>query len=353
MDSRRRPFKIGLFVPHFEQPWNGAGLSWADIAAMARRAEEVGFDSFWLPDHLLYRFPQVHQQGAWDAWSLLAALAATTRTLEIGPLVACSSFRNPALIAKMADTIDEISGGRLILGLGAGWHEPEYAAFGFPYDHRVSRFEEALQIITALLRTGQVDFQGAYYSARDCELRPRGPRPEGLPILVGGSGERMLRLAARYADAWNADRQNDVAAVQALNARVDQACQDEGRDPASLSRVIGIQVDLLNGVPATDATAAVGHGAVATHRHARGAGRPDSSLCRGPRRAHDGLDRSRLPRRHRGIRPGARGARSRRMSARRQTLFAVAPLLSPVPLPPRAGYWVPGALWVSRGGGWD
>jgi probable F420-dependent oxidoreductase len=246
VDSRRRPFKIGLFVPHFEQPWSGCGLGWADIAAMARRAEEVGFDSFWLPDHLLYRFPQVHQQGAWDAWSLLAALAATTRTLEIGPLVACSSFRNPALLAKMADTIDEISGGRLILGLGAGWHEPEYAAFGFPYDYRVSRFEEALQIITALLRTGHVDFQGAYYSARDCELRPRGPRPEGLPILVGGNGQRMLRLTARYADAWNADRQNDVARVQALNARVDQACQDEGRDPASLSRVIGIQVDLLN-----------------------------------------------------------------------------------------------------------
>ena len=246
MASRQRPLKIGLFVPHFEQPWSGRGPRWAEIAAMARRAEEVGFDSLWLPDHLLFRFPHVHQQGAWDVWSLLAALAATTKTLEIGPLVACSSFRNPALIAKMADTIDEISGGRLILGLGAGWHEPEYAAFGFPYDHRVSRFEEALQIIVPLLRTGHVDFEGTYSSARDCELRPRGPRPEGPPILIGGSGERMLRLAARYADAWNADRQNDVAAVQALNARVDDACRDVGRDPASLGRVIGIQVDLLN-----------------------------------------------------------------------------------------------------------
>ncbi len=244
----RRPFKIGLFVPHFEQPWSGRGigLKWVEIAAMARRAEEVGFDSFWLPDHLLFRFPQVHPQGAWDVWSLLAALAATTQTLEIGPLVACSSFRNPALVAKMADTIDEISGGRLILGLGAGWHEPEYTAFGFPYDHRVSRFAEAIQIITALLRTGQVDFQGAYYTARDCELRPRGPRPAGPPILVGGSGPRMLRISARYGDAWNADRQNDVAAVQELNARVDQACHDVGRDPASLARIIGIQVDLLN-----------------------------------------------------------------------------------------------------------
>jgi probable F420-dependent oxidoreductase len=246
VDTRQRPFKIGLFVPHFEQPWNGSSLRWTDIAAMARGAEEAGFDSLWLPDHLLFRFPEVYQQGAWDAWSLLAAVAASTQTIEIGLLVACTSFRNPALMAKMATTIDEISGGRLILGLGAGWHEPEYAAFGFPYDHRVSRFDEALQVITALLRTGHVDFNGAYYTARDCELRPRGPRPEGPPLLIGGSGDRMLRLAARYGDAWNADRQNDVIAMQALNTRVDAACHDEGRDPASLSRVIGIQVDLLN-----------------------------------------------------------------------------------------------------------
>jgi len=246
VNARRRPFKIGLFVPHFEQPWNGNLPRWTDIATMARRAEEVGFDSFWLPDHLLFRFPQVHQQGAWDVWSLLAAIAVTTHSIEIGPLVACASFRNPTLIAKMASTIDEISGGRLILGLGAGWHEPEYAAFGFPYDRRVSRFKEAIQIITTLLRTGHVDFQGTYYTARDCELRPRGPRLEGPPILIGGSGDRMLRLAARFGDAWNADRQNDVAAVQALNARVDVACNDVERDPDSLARVIGIQVDVLN-----------------------------------------------------------------------------------------------------------
>ncbi len=242
----RRPFKMGLFVPHFERPWNGSTIGWAEIAAMAKRAEEVGFDSIWLPDHLLFRFPNVHQQGAWDVWSLMAALAATTSRIEIAPLVACSSFRNPALIAKMADTIDEISDGRFILGLGAGWHKPEYDAFGFPHDHRVSRFEEALQIIVPLLREGQVDYQGQYYTARDCELRPRGPRREGPPILIGGSGERVMRLAARYADAWNADRQNDVAHVQALNGRLDAACADVGRDPATLARVIGIQVDLLN-----------------------------------------------------------------------------------------------------------
>jgi probable F420-dependent oxidoreductase len=246
VQSSQRPFKIGVFVPHWENPWNGCAPRWEHIGAIGRRAEDVGFDSFWLPDHLLFRFPNVQEQGAWDAWSLLAAVAATTERMEIGPLVACSSFRNPALIAKMADTIDEISGGRLILGLGAGWHAPEYEAFGFPYDHRVSRFEEALQIITPLLRQGHVDFDGVYYQARDCELRPRGPRPEGPPILIGGSGERVLHLAARYADAWNADRQNTVAGVQALNARVDAACRDVGRDPKTLARIIGIQVDLLN-----------------------------------------------------------------------------------------------------------
>lgn len=241
-----RPFKVGVFVPHFEEPWSGRTAGWGEIAAIAREAEAIGFDSFWLPDHLLFHFLHVHKQGVWDAWSLLAALAATTERMELAPLVACSSFRNPALIAKMADTIDEISDGRFILGLGAGWHKPEYEAFGFPYDNRVSRFEEALQIIVPLLRTGHVDFEGKYYSARDCELRPRGPRPEGPPILIGGSGDRVLRLAARYADAWNADRQNDLAAVQALNARVDAACEDVGRDPATLGRNIGIQVDLLN-----------------------------------------------------------------------------------------------------------
>ena len=244
MDSRRRPFKIGLFVPHFEQP----GTDWAQLdryRGHGARPEEVGFDSFWLPDHLLYRFPQVHQQGAWDAWSLLAALAATTRTLEIGPLVACSSFRRPHRQDGRHRRRDQRRPADP--RSGAGWHEPEYAAFGFPYDHRVSRFEEALQIITALLRTGHVDFQGAYYSARDCELRPRGPRPEGLPILVG-SGERMLRLTARYADAWNADRQNDVAAVQALNAQGRPGLPGRGSATRHRCRASRIQVDLLKRV---------------------------------------------------------------------------------------------------------
>jgi alkanesulfonate monooxygenase SsuD/methylene tetrahydromethanopterin reductase-like flavin-dependent oxidoreductase (luciferase family) len=243
---RNRPFKIGLFFPQFERPWNGETIGWDEIRAMATTAEAVGFDSVWLPDHLLFRFPNVHPQGAWDVWSLMPALAAVTERVEIAPLVACSSFRNPALIAKMADTIDEISGGRFILGLGAGWHKPEYEAFGFAYDHRVSRFEEALTIIHSLLRTGKVDFEGRFYSARECELRPRGPRPEGPPILIGSSSPRMMNIMARYADLWNRDRMNDVDRLLEVEARGDAACVEAGRDPATLGRVVGIQVDLLN-----------------------------------------------------------------------------------------------------------
>jgi alkanesulfonate monooxygenase SsuD/methylene tetrahydromethanopterin reductase-like flavin-dependent oxidoreductase (luciferase family) len=182
----------------------------------------------------------------WDVWSLMPALAAVTKRVEIAPLVACASFRNPALIAKMADTIDEISGGRFILGLGAGWHQPEYEAFGFPFDHRVSRFEEALTIIHSLLRTGHVDFEGRYYSARDCELRARGPRPEGPPIVIGSTSPRMMGLMAQCADAWNADRVNDVDRLLGLEAKVDAACVAAGRDPATLGRIVGIQVDMLD-----------------------------------------------------------------------------------------------------------
>lgn len=244
--SHNRPFKIGIFVPHLELPWRAKGPGWAEISAIAQRAEEVGFDSIWLPDHLTHRFDDVREQGGMDVWSLLSALAATTTTLEIAPLVACTSFRNPGLIAKMADTIDEISGGRFILGLGAGWHKPEYDAFGFPYDYRVSRFEEALKIIAPLLRDGHVDFEGRFYSARDCELLPRGPRPSGPPILVGGAGDRVTRLAATYADAWNVDRKNDVNDVIEWKERIDGVCREVGRDPTTLSRIIGIQVDVLN-----------------------------------------------------------------------------------------------------------
>ena len=242
--GRTRPLGVGLMLPDTEREMAGGTARWADLAAMARTAEDCGFDSIWVSDHLLFRFEGKEPQGIWECWTLLSALAAVTSRVEIGALVSCTGFRNPALLAKTADTVDEISGGRLVLGLGAGWHEPEYDAFGYPFDHRAGRFAEALTIISGLLRHGEVDFRGTYHAARDCELRPRGPRRQGPPIMIGSSGERMLRLAARHADIWNAWGKQDPAEIPPLRATVDGACRAEGRDPASMARSVSMLVDL-------------------------------------------------------------------------------------------------------------
>jgi probable F420-dependent oxidoreductase len=215
---------------------------------MAQTAEAVGFDSIWVADHLLYRDDRHQTDTApWEAWSMLAALAAVTERIALGPLVACTAFHNPAMIAKKAETIDEISGGRLILGLGSGWNQPEFDAYGFPFDHRFSRFAESFEIIRSLLRTGHVDFSGTYYSAPNCTLLPRGPRPHGLPILLGTKGEQMLRQCAAHADGWNAWYawfDNDVERLPALLAEVDAACAAVRRDPASLERSAALLIQL-------------------------------------------------------------------------------------------------------------
>ena len=140
--ERKRPLKVGLYIPNGDGPMGNGIPHWSNVLAMARHAEDAGFDSVWVADHTLFRFEGIPTHGRWECWSLLAALAATTSKVEIGPLVTCMAFRNPALLAKIADTVDEISDGRLILALGAGWHEPEFSAYGYPFDHRASRFEE-------------------------------------------------------------------------------------------------------------------------------------------------------------------------------------------------------------------
>jgi alkanesulfonate monooxygenase SsuD/methylene tetrahydromethanopterin reductase-like flavin-dependent oxidoreductase (luciferase family) len=246
---KKRPLKVGLFLPNLEDWMAGETARWPDLLAMAQRAEAVGFDSLWLPDHLLYDpFADTTEppHGVWECWSLLAALAASTTRIELGALVICTNFRNPALLAKMADTVDEISGGRLILGLGAGYHDLEFRAFGYPLDHLVGRFEEALTIIATLLRDGAIDFTGKYYQAQGCELRPRGPRPHGPPILIGALAHapRMLRLTAKYADMWNAWSVNQPASISPLRDAVDVACREVGRDPATLERTVSVMVDL-------------------------------------------------------------------------------------------------------------
>lgn len=236
-----RPLRIGVQLPEIEyEP------RWGTLAEMARTAEDVGLDSVWVGDHYLYRHAD-GAQGPWEAWTQLAAIAAVTSRVEIGPLVASTSFHEPGVLAKMAATVDEISGGRLILGLGAGWNETEYAAFGFPFDHRISRFEEAFTVIRTLLRSGCIDFEGRYYTLRDCELLPRGPRPQGPPLLVGSSGPRMLRITMPHADAWNAwflDTGNDPVGVRRQRELVDAACREVGRDPAEIERTVAVFVRL-------------------------------------------------------------------------------------------------------------
>ncbi len=243
---RGRPLKVGLWLPIIERTMAGETPRWADILAMAQLAEDAGFDSLWLSDHLIYRLPGRENEpvGVWECWSILAALAASTRRITLGPLVTCMPFRNPALLAKMAATVDEISGGRLILGLGAGWHEPEFRAFGYPFDHRAARFAEAFTIIRSLLTTGEVDFAGRYYEARECELRPRGPRPEGPPILIGSNGPWILRQTVPFVAAWNSDWTTHPREIPPLMERVDAACREVGRNPATLERTAGVQIDL-------------------------------------------------------------------------------------------------------------
>ncbi|MHB8596041.1 MAG: LLM class flavin-dependent oxidoreductase [Ktedonobacteraceae bacterium] len=249
--------KIGLMPGINEGSLEGKTPTFQDLKAMAQAAERVGLDSFWLADHLIARFPGQDEQGTWEAFTMLSAVANVTERIALGPLVACTSFRNPALLAKMADTLDEISGGRFILGLGAGWHQPEYDAFGYPFDHLAARFEEALQIIVPLLREEHVDFQGQYYQVRNCVLRPRGPSPSGPSILIGARRPRMLRLVAQYADAWNTVWHKDPLVVKERYAEFKEICSMVGRDPATIELTAGTIVRLSQSAEANPIAEAI------------------------------------------------------------------------------------------------
>jgi alkanesulfonate monooxygenase SsuD/methylene tetrahydromethanopterin reductase-like flavin-dependent oxidoreductase (luciferase family) len=236
---------IGFMMPIAEKGFFGsAPLRFSDMVEMARVADDAGYDALWLADHFLFR-PPVAQEGdeygLWEAWTAAAALAQATSKINIGLLVTCLGWRNPGIVARMTETLDEISGGRFILGVGAGWHEPEYDAYGFPFDHRVGRFEDALVIISSLLRTGHADHDGEFFQAKNAISRPNGPLGPtgGPPILVGSSGQRMLRLIARYADAWNTVWHKTPADARENIAAVDAACAEVGRDPATLVRTVG------------------------------------------------------------------------------------------------------------------
>ncbi|HYJ13252.1 MAG TPA: LLM class flavin-dependent oxidoreductase, partial [Thermomicrobiales bacterium] len=200
--TTRRKTSLGLMVPVSDRASFVTLPRYADVLEISQVAAATGIETLWFADH--FSFPgDDGLRGAWEAWTLMAAIAARVPNVTIGPMVACTAYRNPGVIAKMAEMIDEISGGRFILGLGAGWQRDEYDQFGLPFEPRVSRFEEALQIIHGLLREGRADVQGTYYQANAAQNLPRGPRPGGPPILIGSSGPRMLGLLAKYGDAWN------------------------------------------------------------------------------------------------------------------------------------------------------
>jgi alkanesulfonate monooxygenase SsuD/methylene tetrahydromethanopterin reductase-like flavin-dependent oxidoreductase (luciferase family) len=237
--------KIGWVCDLNEASLEGRTPRYREVQQMAQEAEQAGLDSFWVADHFFYQPPEEGSElnGQWEAFTFLAALAATTSRIALGPMVAATSFRNPTLLAKMADSLDEISDGRFILGIGAGWHKPEYDAFGYPFDHLAARFEEAAQIIVPLLREGTVNFQGRYASAENCVLRPRGPSPHGPRLLIGARRPRMLRLVARYADAWNTAWHTKPEVVAERWAEMKSVCAEVGRDPATLELTCGV---LLN-----------------------------------------------------------------------------------------------------------
>lgn len=223
-----RLMSLGLMIPIREGAMGGETPRFDDLVAMAETARDAGFEAIWFGDHLTMGDGGA-MTGAWEAWTMMAAVAARVPGVHVGPLVSNAGFRNPGLVAKMTEAMDEISGGRVILGLGAGWNKTEYHQFGFPFDHRASRLEEALQVIRPLLREGRADYRGRFTQATGAVNRPRGPRPEGAPILVGTNGERLLRSVARYADAWNSDWEGDPARMRALIDRVDAACDEAGR----------------------------------------------------------------------------------------------------------------------------
>jgi alkanesulfonate monooxygenase SsuD/methylene tetrahydromethanopterin reductase-like flavin-dependent oxidoreductase (luciferase family) len=231
--------QVGIQLPEVERV-----VGWGEYRSMAIQAENVGFASLWLGDHLLYRRGG-KDTGPWECWSILAAIAAVTETVLLGPLVSPTGFRNPALLAKMAATVDEISGSRLVLGLGSGWNQREFDAFGMPFDRRVSRFEEEFRIIVDLIRTKRTDFKGEFFTQDDNMLIP--PARPDLPIMIGSTGPRMLAVTAAEMDWWNewyARFDNQPAKLTKLIRRLDEALEAADRDPNDIVKSVAIYVEM-------------------------------------------------------------------------------------------------------------
>jgi alkanesulfonate monooxygenase SsuD/methylene tetrahydromethanopterin reductase-like flavin-dependent oxidoreductase (luciferase family) len=240
-----RQFELGLVLPMGDSFVDGSTTRWVDIRNLAVRAEELGFDTVWTADELLWRPPDGRPQGWWEGVAVTGAVAAATTRVKVGTWVLSALHRNPGITAKAVETIDEISGGRFVFGLGSGHAGRQAHAFGLPEDHVHSRFEEALEIIVPLLRQGRADFEGTFHAARDLEQRPLGPRPGRIPIMIGAKGPKMLRLAALNADIWSwyVEERSDLAEFGPRLAALEAACVEVGRDPATIGKSAGIVVE--------------------------------------------------------------------------------------------------------------
>lgn len=231
--------RFGVQLPEVERV-----VRWPEIETMATGAEEVGFDSIWVGDHLLYSIDG-QLLGPWEAWTQLAALAAVTQRVTIGPLVAALPFHPPAVLAKMAATINEISGGRLVVGLGAGWNRLEFEAFGIPFDHRVARFEEGFHIMRRLLAGEVVTHSGEYVQVTEAKLLPAPNDVTKPPLMIGSIGPRMLEITLPHVEWWNAWFEqfgNDPRQLEDLLTKLDDHCHRVGRDPATLKRSVTAMV---------------------------------------------------------------------------------------------------------------
>ena len=261
--------KIGLALPTWEKAMAGDTPRGSDVLKLGAMAEDIGADPVWLVDHFLHepyideaqfghQFPEEWKgvkTGFWECWTLASALAVATKSIEIGTLVSNTGYRNPALMAKMVDTVEELSGGRLILGLGAGDWPSEHTFYGYEFERRVGRFEEALQIIRPMLKGEAVSFDGEFYKTHEAELRPKGPRADGPPVLIGllDGGPRMRRLVAQYADQWNCWLVGGRV-YEEVYAPVMAACEKHGRDPASLVKNAAVGICLPGHTPIDHST---------------------------------------------------------------------------------------------------
>jgi alkanesulfonate monooxygenase SsuD/methylene tetrahydromethanopterin reductase-like flavin-dependent oxidoreductase (luciferase family) len=242
-----RPFEIGLVLPLHQSFVDGSTIRWAQIRDLARRAEQVGFDTVWTADELLWRPAEATEGGTgwWECIAMTGAVAAATSRVKVGTWILSALHRNPAISAKAVETLDEISGGRFVLGLGSGHAGNQAKLFGLPEEHVYSRFEEALEIILPLLREGRAEFEGRFHAARALEQRPVGPRPGRIPIMIGAGGSKMIRLAARHADIWSwyVNERSEVAEFEPRLRELEAACLEVGRDPATIGRSAGILVE--------------------------------------------------------------------------------------------------------------